>query len=194
MAVCTAASVRCAADVAADAAGFDAVSGGEAAEAGATAGCASLGSSPAAAVQPAFFFLDFFERACPSACSAASSSGSSIAPSTQACAACSARNVCGATGAAGCSGAACCRTGSSVVVRPWALACRAVRCGRRCRAARCWPARAVRVRRMASVAIAPSTTDITTEGQKNGTIAHTARPKPSDRHDACCRRSSAMTV
>eukprot|EP00964_Phaeocystis_antarctica_P096247 scaffold62591_cov58-Phaeocystis_antarctica.AAC.3 len=168
---------------AADAAGLGAAVGDGAGAAGAEP---SLGSSPAAAVRLAFFFLDFFERACPSACSAASlTSGSSIAPSTQACAACSARNVCGATAAAGCGGAAYCRVGSSVVVGPWVLACRAVRCGRRCRAARCWPSRAARVRRMATVAIAPSTTESTTQG-----TAHKATPTP----DACCRRSAAMAV
>eukprot|EP00964_Phaeocystis_antarctica_P038556 scaffold22058_cov73-Phaeocystis_antarctica.AAC.1 len=113
---------------AAGAASLGAVASGEAGE---VAGGGSLGSSPAAAARPAFFFLDFFEWACPLACSAASStSGSSIAPSARACAACSARNGCSATAAACCGGAACCRMGSAVVVGPWALACRAVRCGR----------------------------------------------------------------
>eukprot|EP00964_Phaeocystis_antarctica_P095628 scaffold62063_cov65-Phaeocystis_antarctica.AAC.8 len=84
--------------------------------------------------------------------------------------------------------------GSAVVVRPWALACRAGRCDRRCRATRCWPGPALRVRLKATEAIAPSTTESTTQGQASGTRAHRARPRPSERHDACCRMSSTVAV
>eukprot|EP00964_Phaeocystis_antarctica_P126345 scaffold90061_cov66-Phaeocystis_antarctica.AAC.11 len=62
-----------------------------------------------------FFFLDFFERACPLACSASSSaSSSSIAASARAaCAACTA--------------CMCCRMSSAMAVWPWFSAhCRAV--------------------------------------------------------------------
>eukprot|EP00964_Phaeocystis_antarctica_P138324 scaffold103006_cov66-Phaeocystis_antarctica.AAC.7 len=93
---------------------------------GAAAGGASLDSSLAVAARPAFFcFLDFFDRVCPLACSAASSDiDPSIAASARA--ACSACNACGVTAAAGCRGSAC-RVDFAVLVRPWALACRAER-------------------------------------------------------------------
>eukprot|EP00964_Phaeocystis_antarctica_P077162 scaffold47815_cov67-Phaeocystis_antarctica.AAC.1 len=153
---------------AADTTGSGAATSGEA---GAASG-APLDSSPAAAARPAFFFfLDFFEGESPLACSAGS-----IATSTRAT----------------CGGAACCRVVSAVVVRPCALACREGRCGRSCRAARCRPP-ALRVRLKATVAIAPSTTESTTKGQASGTTAqHRARPRPSERHDACCRMSFAV--
>eukprot|EP00964_Phaeocystis_antarctica_P010165 scaffold5570_cov69-Phaeocystis_antarctica.AAC.4 len=126
MAAFSAASARSAAD----AAGLGTAAGSGA---GAAADGTSLDSPPGAVGRPAlFFFLDFFERACPLACSAASSASSSpIAASARAvCAVCIA---CGATAAADCGGAACGRVGSAVVVRPWALACRVGRCcGRSC--------------------------------------------------------------
>eukprot|EP00964_Phaeocystis_antarctica_P109914 scaffold74319_cov72-Phaeocystis_antarctica.AAC.2 len=161
--------------------------------ASAVTGCASLGS-PAAVTWPAlFFFLDFFERACPLACSAASSaSGSFIAAFSRAtCAACI---VCGATAAAGCGGAACCWVGSAVVVWPFALVCRVGRCGCRCRVTRCCPGLAMRLRLKAAVAIVTSTTESTTQGQANRTTAHRARPRPSERHDVCCRMSFTVAV
>eukprot|EP00964_Phaeocystis_antarctica_P008295 scaffold4467_cov65-Phaeocystis_antarctica.AAC.3 len=182
MAALNAASARSAAN----AAGLGTAAGSEA---GAVADGTSLDSPPGAVGRPAlFFFLDFFERACPAvACSAASSaSSSSIATSARAvCAVCAVCIACGAT---------CGRVGSAVVVRPWALACRVGRCcGRRCRAARCWPGLAMSVRLKATEAIAPSTTESTTQGQASGTsTAHRSTPRPSERHDACCRRSFAV--
>mmetsp|Transcript_7184 Transcript_7184/g.17864 ORF Transcript_7184/g.17864 Transcript_7184/m.17864 type:complete len:328 (-) Transcript_7184:153-1136(-) len=128
---------------AADATGVGAAAGGELA---AAAGGTSLGSYPAAAEvwHALFFFLYVFQRACSAS---SSTSGFSIDPSARACAACSARNKCGA--------------GTAVA----GLACRAGRRGRPCRTSRCWPGRALKVRRMqslanmnsATVAIAPST-------------------------------------
>eukprot|EP00964_Phaeocystis_antarctica_P108308 scaffold72917_cov67-Phaeocystis_antarctica.AAC.3 len=44
------------------------------------------------------------------------------------------------------------------------------------------------------MAIAPSTTESTTKGQASGTTAHRATPRPSERHDACCRMSFAVVV
>eukprot|EP00964_Phaeocystis_antarctica_P043234 scaffold24790_cov53-Phaeocystis_antarctica.AAC.1 len=138
-----------------------------------------------------FFFLDFLERACALACSAVSSIG--IAASARAAhAACAACIACGATATlAGCAGAACCRMGSAVFVRPCALDFRARRRGRRCRSARCWPP-AMRVRLKATVAIAPSITQSTTHVQASG--AHRAKPRPSERHAACCWMRAAGGV
>eukprot|EP00964_Phaeocystis_antarctica_P072206 scaffold44129_cov61-Phaeocystis_antarctica.AAC.5 len=186
-----AASPAASARSAADAAGLGAAAGGEV---GAAAGGASLGSSPVAVARPAlFFFLDFFERACPLACSAATSAcGPSIAALAHA--ACTACIAWGATVAAGCGGSACCRVDSTVIVRPWSLACRAGRCVRRCRAVRWWPGPALRVLLKAIVAIAPSTIESTTQGQASGTRAHRATPRPSERHDVCCRMSSAVAM
>eukprot|EP00964_Phaeocystis_antarctica_P010164 scaffold5570_cov69-Phaeocystis_antarctica.AAC.3 len=49
------------------------------------------------------------------------------------------------------------------------------------------------VRLKAAEAIAPSTTESTTQGQASGTsTAHRSTPRPSERHDACCRRSFAV--
>eukprot|EP00964_Phaeocystis_antarctica_P008045 scaffold4324_cov57-Phaeocystis_antarctica.AAC.6 len=116
MAALSAASARSSADAA-----------GSGVAAGSGAGAATDGTSldlpPGAVGRPAlFFFLDFFEGACPAvACSAASSaSSSSIAASARA--ACAVCIECGATAAADCGGAACGRVGSAVVVRPWAIA------------------------------------------------------------------------
>eukprot|EP00964_Phaeocystis_antarctica_P019301 scaffold10665_cov67-Phaeocystis_antarctica.AAC.4 len=46
----------------------------------------------------------------------------------------------------------------------------------------------------AKMAIAPSTTESTIQDQASGTTAHKATPRPSERHDACCRMSSAVAV
>eukprot|EP00964_Phaeocystis_antarctica_P088515 scaffold56327_cov68-Phaeocystis_antarctica.AAC.11 len=173
MAARSAASALSAADMTGSGAAASGEAGAASGEAGAASG-ASLGSSPAAAARPAlFFFLDFFEGAFPLACPAASlASNFSIAASARAT----------------CGGAACCRMGSAVFVRPCALACR-------CQATRCWPGPALSVRLKATVAIAPSTTESTTKGQASGTRAqHRARPRPSERHDACCRMSSTVAV
>eukprot|EP00964_Phaeocystis_antarctica_P111207 scaffold75514_cov83-Phaeocystis_antarctica.AAC.2 len=163
---------------AANTAGSGAAASGKA---GADAGGAPLGSSPASAARSAFFFffLDIFEGACFLACAAASSASLSIAAS--------ARGTC--------DGAACCWVVSAVFVRPCALARREGRCGRRCRAARCRPPTPSRAQLKATVAIAPSTTESTTQGQASGTtVQHRARPRPSERHDACCRMSFAVAV
>eukprot|EP00964_Phaeocystis_antarctica_P070839 scaffold43153_cov66-Phaeocystis_antarctica.AAC.1 len=143
--------------------------------------------SSGAAARPAFsFLLDLFRGGCSLTCSAASSTSSSPIAVCTACAACN------AIAAGGCGGAACCWM-SFAFDRPWALAFRAGRCGRRWRAARCWPGPAVRVRLKATAAIVPSTTDSAIQGRASGNTAQRARPKPGERQ-ACCWISSATAV
>eukprot|EP00964_Phaeocystis_antarctica_P132571 scaffold96688_cov69-Phaeocystis_antarctica.AAC.1 len=60
--------------------------------------------------------------------------------------------------------------------------------------ARCWLGPVVRVRLKATVAIAPSTTESTNQGQASGTTAHKATPRPSERHAACCWMRAAVAV
>ena len=60
----------------------------------------------------------------------------------------------------------------------------------------------MRVWLKATVAIAPSTNESTTQDLMSGTTqdlmsgttVHRVTPRPSERHDACCRRSSVIAV